>query len=74
MKKVFIVLALLVMSCEQQKSKPWVKEKGNVLNRGDNEISTIFYQGHDYILFTGFYKGSLCHSESCKCKTLTKSK
>lgn len=35
----------------------------------DGRIKTVVYKQHEYILYVGFNKGSLCHSESCKCKS-----
>lgn len=66
MKKIILGLTLICCSCEYQpakKSKDIVTIDGN-----DFIIRTIDYKHHEYILFTGVYKGSLCHSESCKCK------
>jgi hypothetical protein len=64
MKKIIIGLTLICCSCIKEQSKDEIVVDGN-----DYVIRTIVYKKHEYLLFTGTYKGSLCHSESCKCKT-----
>lgn len=73
MRKLFIVLTLMLASCEWPDTHSVQAEDTITVDGNDIAIRTITYKGHDYILFTGFYKGSLCHSESCHCKTLSKS-
>ena len=66
MSKIILGLTLICCSCvsrQTTESTDRVEVDGN-----DITIKTIVYKQHEYILFTGTYKGSLCHSESCKCK------
>lgn len=67
MKKIIIGLALICYSCVEPSS---TELTDRVVVDGNNfTISTVVYKQHEYLLFTGYYKGSLCHSESCKCKS-----
>ena len=68
MKKTIIGLTLICCSCvktSSTESTDRVEVDGN-----DFAIRTVVYKQHEYILFTGTYKGSLCHSESCGCKNI----
>lgn len=31
-------------------------------------VRTVEVKGHEYIIFDGYYKGNIIHSESCPCK------
>lgn len=69
MKNLFIMLVLILVSCGPAGNDPAVEETREIDLGDNNKIRTINHEGHEYILFTGIYAGSLCHSESCHCKT-----
>lgn len=40
--------------------------------RYDDEIYTVTYEGHEYIVLYGYRKGGITHAESCPCKNRIK--
>ena len=68
MKKTIIGLALLIItpSCVR---KPNVKSSEYYTISTEETVTKVFIEGHDYLVYDGYKSGSMCHSESCKCKS-----
>ena len=62
MRYLIIVAMLAVAGCEQPQG---VETK---INTPGYIVRTVSIKGHEYIIFDGFYKGNIIHSESCPCK------
>ena len=64
-----IASALCLAGCEEhtasEQSQPNVKY---LMRTFSTVIYSICIEGHDYIVFNGYRKGGITHSESCPCK------
>jgi hypothetical protein len=58
-------LALLT-SCG---SDPGVDASERIQINGSSGIRVVMFKGHEYLAYDMDRGGSLCHSESCPCKT-----
>ena len=72
MKKTLFTYALIIASalciagCEKYEQ---VQLNGKYYNTTIGvRIYSIEIEGHDYIVFDGYRKGGIVHSESCPCK------
>lgn len=67
-----IASALCLSGCEEHtdssSTKPNVKYFNNSFHAS---IYSMEIEGHEYIIFDGYYKGGIIHSESCPCKKET---
>ena len=62
MRYLIIVAALAVAGCDE----PQGVERH--IQTVDYAVRTVEVKGHEYIIFSGYYKGNIIHSESCPCK------
>lgn len=61
-----ITSALCLAGCEEYEK---VQTNGKYCNTTIGaHIYSINIEGHDYIVFDGYNKGGITHSESCPCK------
>ena len=67
MKYIIAAAAALVLAgCYEYEQ---VQTKGKYYDKTTGvRIYSIEIEGHDYILFNGYRKGGITHSESCQCK------
>jgi len=63
MKKLALMLgvAVILASCSKQGHNIYY-------SNGTDDVFVANIQGHDYLIYSGYSKGGICHSESCKCK------
>ena len=77
MKKFLICIIVLVLfgcstNTETQgeiKQKP-LKDKHDVVyfdNKDYDKVFGVEIEGHQYIIFSGYYKGNIIHAEHCPC-------
>jgi len=68
MKKLALVLALGVVltSCGHD---PAVGVSDRLQINGESGIRVVKFEGHEYLAYDMERGGSLCHSESCPCKS-----
>ena len=63
MKYIIAVAAALILAgCDE----PPVSEKH--IDSISYTVRTVEINGHEYIIFDGYRKGNIIHSESCPCK------
>ena len=61
-----IASALCLSGCDEYEQ---VQSKGKYYNPTIGVcIYSIEIEGHDYVVFNGYRKGGITHSESCPCK------
>nr|DAE45059.1 MAG TPA: TRAF PROTEIN, TRAO PROTEIN, TRAN ADHESION, BACTERIAL SECRETION.5A [Caudoviricetes sp.] len=60
MKYMIIGAALILAGCDEV-------GESNISTFG-YEVKTVEVEGHKYIIYSGYYKGNIIHSESCPCK------
>lgn len=69
MKKLTIailaLLALTLTGCEDNRT-PEQRQKIDDENRRD-DLHTVEYNGHSYIIYQGRYKGGITHDPDCPC-------
>ena len=64
---IFAGVVLALVSCSVDSS---VKRSESVtVSMDGSEITEITFKGHEYLAFDCDRGGSLCHSESCPCKS-----
>ena len=64
-----IASALCLSGCEEHTdSEPAQSNVKYIMRTFSTVIYSICIEGHDYILFDGYRKGGIVHSESCPCK------
>ncbi len=63
MKKLALILgvAAALTSCSKEGHNTYY-------SNGTDDVFVVNIQGHDYLIYRGYSKGGICHSESCKCK------
>ena len=75
MKKLFLtILALLALTMTGCK-KPTPEERQQIQERKQkiddeirrNDLHTVEYNGHSYIIYQGRYKGGITHDPDCPC-------
>ena len=67
MKKLALVLALgvVLVSCKS----PEVESTDRLKIDNLSNIKVVKFEGHEYLAYDVNNGGSLCHSESCPCKS-----
>ena len=63
MRYLIVAAALAVAGCDE----PQGVEEMHIQTM-DYAVRTVEVKGHEYIIFSGGYKGNIIHSESCPCK------
>jgi hypothetical protein len=64
---IILTVGLSMTSC----NKPDIKSsKTYTVNGAEESITPIIFKGHEYLIYDGYKSGSMCHSESCDCKTI----
>lgn len=67
-KKIYLLLLpLLLVGCEVDGSE----ENSKMISPMD-EIYTVEFEGHKYVIYEGYDKGGIVHAESCPCKETKK--
>ena len=61
-----VTVALAMASCGKS---PDVKTSKYHRVSLDETIRVVTFKGHEYLIYDGYKAGSMCHSESCACKT-----
>ena len=62
MRYLIVIAALFVTGCDE----PPGSEKH--IKTSSYTVRTVEVKGHEYIIFDGYCKGNVIHSESCQCK------
>ena len=62
----WVVLVVILTSCGHD---PAVDVSDRFQINGASGIRVVKFEGHEYLAFDGQRGGSLCHSESCPCKS-----
>lgn len=63
---VAVTVAMCMSSCE---TKPDIQPTNEQRLSVEESIKTIEFDGHQYLIYDGYKAGSMCHSESCPCKS-----
>ena len=64
-----IASALCLSGCEEHTDSASTQPNRKVFkNSFDACIYSLEIEGHEYIIFNGYRKGGIIHSESCPCK------
>jgi hypothetical protein len=64
---IFAGVVLALVSCSVD---PSVKRSESVtVARDGSNITEVTFKGHEYLAFDCDHGGSLCHSETCPCKS-----
>ena len=64
-----IASALCLLGCEEHTDyEPAQSNVKYIMRTFSTVIYSICIEGHDYIVFDGYRKGGIVHSESCPCK------
>ena len=64
-----IVSALCISGCEEHTDSASTQSNGKYFNNSFGAcIYSVEIEGHEYIIFDGYRKGGIIHSESCPCK------
>ena len=68
-----IVSALCLSGCEEHTDSASTQPNRKVFeNSFEACIYSLEIEGHEYIIFNGYRKGGIIHSESCPCKEKSK--
>ena len=63
---VAVTVALAMASCSKSPNIHTSKRERVSI---DETIKAVKFKGHEYLIYDGYQAGSMCHSESCPCKT-----
>ena len=63
---VAVTVAMCMSSCEV---KTDIQPTNEQRVSAEECIKTIEFKGHEYLIYDGYKAGSMCHSESCPCKS-----
>ena len=67
-----IASALCLSGCEEHTDSASTQPNKKVFESSFNScIYSLEIEGHEYIIFDGYRKGGIIHSESCQCKKET---
>ena len=73
MKKFIIPVAIILtvgLSMTSCKKATRIESSKTInVNGAEESITKITFEGHEYLIYDGYNSGSMCHSESCDCKT-----
>ena len=62
MRYLIVCAALAFAGCEREGVRKIYESNAT------SEVYSIEIEGHQYIIYSGSYKGGIVHSESCPCK------
>ena len=67
-----IASALCLSGCEENTDSASTQPNGKYFKNSFGAcIYSVEIEGHEYIIFDGYRKGGIIHSESCQCKKET---
>jgi hypothetical protein len=68
---VIVIVTAYLTSCSPQLTETETEVQASIetisLDDDHSKIHVVTYDGHEYIVFTGYNKGGICHSASCPC-------
>lgn len=68
---IFAMLALTLTGCKKHtpKEKQQIQERLQKIDDGNrrDDLHTVEYNGHSYIIYQGRYKGGIIHDPDCPC-------
>lgn len=73
---VALTVALAMSSCEvhdmahdRPSTETISTDRRYYVDDASHSITLITFKGHEYLIYDGIESGSMCHSETCPCKS-----